>query len=94
MGLARSIGSTSETIHSWFRGDSEPSIAHLRDLARELKVSRWEIVAILDGDEVPSRADPEELPRRVRQLELAVDALAQRAIAGEPERALPREKVV
>lgn len=48
-GLAKSIGSSTESIYAWFRGDSEPSMAHLRELAIALDVTRAELVMALDG---------------------------------------------
>lgn len=56
-GLAKQVGTTAETLYSWFRGDSEPSMAHLRELARLLQVGRVELVAVIDGAGSDFRSD-------------------------------------
>lgn len=62
--LAAGIGSSTETVYSWFRGDVEPNMGHLRELARMLNVSRSQIVAALDGE-----AEPLEVETRLAAVE-------------------------
>jgi hypothetical protein len=78
LGLANAIGSSTETIYAWFRGDNEPSMAHLRSVADNLGVRRAVLVAVLDGDPLPGESP--DLDARLRTLELTVERLAQRAI--------------
>lgn len=56
-GLAAATGLTRETLYSWFRGETEPSLANLRTLAAALGVRPWELVAALDGDEAEPAED-------------------------------------
>jgi transcriptional regulator with XRE-family HTH domain len=55
--LAGNIGASTETVYAWFRGESEPSMAHLRLLADQLGVRRAVLVAVLDGDPLPGEAE-------------------------------------
>lgn len=48
-GLAAKAGTTAETLYSWFRGDTEPSLASLTELAAAVGVNRSEILAVMDG---------------------------------------------
>jgi DNA-binding XRE family transcriptional regulator len=48
--LAKEIGAVPETLYSWFRGDTEPSLEALGELGRVLGVSRSAIVAAMDGE--------------------------------------------
>lgn len=59
-GLAAGIGTSTETLYGWFRGDAEPSLGHLRALAEALEVRRVELLAVLDGEQ------PGELPAPAR----------------------------
>ena len=49
-GLAKRIGTTAETMYEWFRDEREPSLDYLREMARELGVTRSRIVAAMDGE--------------------------------------------
>lgn len=71
-GLAARIGTTAETMYEWFRDEREPSLAHLRELAKALGgVSRSEIVAVMDG-EAPAVRLTDEL---WQQMEVRLNAL-------------------
>lgn len=72
--LATAIGSSTETMYSWFRGSAEPSMAHLRSLAAVLGVSRSEIVSVMDGER-----EELELVDRVQALEETVAELLRRS---------------
>jgi transcriptional regulator with XRE-family HTH domain len=93
-GLASAIGSSTETVYSWFRGDAEPSMAHLRTLAEKLGATRSELVAILDGDQAAQSVelDPEQLEVRLRALEAAVALLGLEAGEALRERRAPQVK--
>jgi hypothetical protein len=79
-GLASVIGSSPETMYSWFRGDTEPGMAHLRELADKLETTRAILVAVLDG-EPADVAEPIEV--RLRAVEAELESLrALRAVAG------------
>jgi hypothetical protein len=45
------LGSSADTVYSWFRGEHPPDAFDLEALAEQLGVSRWEIVAAMDGVE-------------------------------------------
>lgn len=49
--LAMEMGVAADTIYSWFRGEHPPDAFDLAELARLLKVSRWQILAAMDGEE-------------------------------------------
>ena len=66
-GLAASTGLTRETLYSWFRGETELSLANLRTLSAALGVRPWELVAALDGDEP---VVPDDQVRRIVREEL------------------------
>ena len=51
VGLARAMSVDTDTIYGWFRGERPPNLDHVAELARLLGVSRWEIVAAMDGEE-------------------------------------------
>lgn len=85
--LAGLIGSSTETMYAWFRGDSEPSMAHLRAVADQLGVRRAVLVAVLDGDPLPGETDsvPVSLEARLRAVESELQSLrAQSTTAGSP----------
>jgi transcriptional regulator with XRE-family HTH domain len=63
-GFCAEVGITREALYKWFRGDSQPSLEHLADMAPVLRVRRWEIVAAMDGD----------LDRQREQVAAEVDA--------------------
>lgn len=44
------MGVAPETVYGWFRGDNDPSLGALATMAALLGVSRWEIVAAMDGE--------------------------------------------
>lgn len=92
LGLASEIGSSTETIYSWFRGDSEPSMAHLRAIADRLGVRRAVLVAVLDGDPLPGEIDrlPEALEGRLRALEAALALQARPTAEQHGARSVPR----
>jgi transcriptional regulator with XRE-family HTH domain len=58
-GLAAASGIAPETLYGWFRGDVEPSLSALGQLAATLGVRRWEIVAAMDGDAGVAPFSPE-----------------------------------
>lgn len=90
LGLAREIGSTTETIYAWFRGDNEPNMGHLAGLATALGVSPAALVAALDGDPYP--APPSDtVEARLRALEAAVALLGLEGVAALQERSARRE---
>lgn len=93
LGLASAINSSTETIYAWFRGDSEPSMAHLRELADKLGVRRAVLVAILDGDPLPGEAEQvsEVLEARLRAIEAELQSLREHTGAEESRgRSAPR----
>lgn len=49
-GLADTAGISADALYKWFRGDSEPSLEALGQLASALGVKRHELVAVLDGE--------------------------------------------
>lgn len=51
--LADQAGISSDALYKWFRGDAEPSLEALAGLARALGVSRYELVAVYDGERPP-----------------------------------------
>ena len=44
------MDTTAETMYEWFRDEREPSLDYLREMARELGVTRSRIVAAMDGE--------------------------------------------
>lgn len=78
LALASKIGSSTETVYSWFRSDSEPSMSHLRALAEALGVKRSDLVAILDGsaptsgDAASQDATPADIADAVREQAQAI----------------------
>lgn len=56
-GLAAGLGTTPETMYEWFRDEREPSLAHLREMARLFGVNRSDVVAVMDGEEPAVRLD-------------------------------------
>lgn len=89
--LATQIGSSTETIYSWFRGDAEPSMAHLRALADALGVRRSVLVAVFDGDPLPGESlDADQVESRLRAVEAGLALLARQAGAALPEPGAPR----
>lgn len=86
--LASEIGSSTETIYAWFRGETEPNMSHLRALAEKLGVRRSVLVAVLDGDPLPGEtADPESFGDRLRLLEATVARLVEPALDGRETQA-------
>ena len=65
-GLAKAIGGTAETIYSWFRGETEPYLGTLREVAAALGVRPYQILAAMDGDGPAAAIDP-ELERLVEE---------------------------
>jgi transcriptional regulator with XRE-family HTH domain len=51
-GLASRLNTSTETMYEWFRNEREPSLYHLARLGEVLRISRYEIVAAMDGDMV------------------------------------------
>jgi hypothetical protein len=49
-GFCAAAGIHPETLYAWFRGETEPNLGSLGQLAATLGVRRWEIVAAMDGD--------------------------------------------
>ena len=49
--LAERLGVAPDTVYSWFRGEHPPDAFDLEALAGLLGVSRWEILAAMDGEE-------------------------------------------
>lgn len=93
--LAGEIGSSTETLYAWFRGDSEPSMAHLRELSDKLGVRRAVLVAILDGDPLPGESEqiPESVETRLRAIEAELATLrARSAVEGPPGQSAPLER--
>lgn len=91
-GLATAIQSSTETMYSWFRGESEPSMAHLRAIADKLGVRRSVLVAILDGDPLPGETtEPESVESRLRSLEGVASLLTRQIAAVLPEPPAPHE---
>lgn len=86
--LAARMGTSAETLYAWFRGETEPNLAHLRSLAELLEVSRADLVAVMDG-ETPAGAVEE----RLRALEAAVALLARSAAEAPQVPSAPRQKV-
>lgn len=50
--LAEKMGVAPDTIYSWFRGEHPPDAFDLEALAGLLGVSRWQILAAMDGEEL------------------------------------------
>lgn len=48
--LAARVGVTTQSLHRYFAGKGEPSMATVGALAAAIGVRRWEIVKALDGD--------------------------------------------
>jgi len=58
LGLARKVNVSTETIYDWFRPNNHlPNLDHLAKLAKELNVSRSEILAAMDGEAPVVRLD-------------------------------------
>lgn len=92
--LAEKIGSSTETIYAWFRGDNEPSMAHLRAIADLLGVRRSVLVAVLDGDPVPVEGDrlPDALEGRLRAIEAALALQGRPAGEERPAQSAPHAR--
>lgn len=72
--LAKEIGAVPETLYSWFRGDTDPSLEALAELGRALGLRRSVLVAAMDG-EVPSVPVDEDLVALIdARLAAALDA--------------------
>lgn len=70
-GLAEQLGAAPDTVYSWFRGEHPPDAFDLATLARLLGVSRWEILAAMDGEEFVVDLQAEKVQEMLGQ---AVDA--------------------
>lgn len=57
LGLAKKLGTSTETMYEWFRDEREPSLDHLTRLAEQLGSIRSEILAVMDGEEPAVRLD-------------------------------------
>ena len=73
-GFCKAIGVTPETFYGWVGGKNDPSLGALSAMADVLGVSRYEIVAAMDGegpvgplDEATRRAIREEVDRVLRE---------------------------
>lgn len=73
-GLADRLGTTAETMYEWFRGEREPSLAHLRTMAEAFGVTRAEIVAAMDDDGPVLRLDEATLSALDARFEARVQA--------------------
>lgn len=81
-GLAAKLGAAPDTVHSWFRGEHPPDAFDLETLAGLLQVSRWEIVAAMDGEEMVVDLRAERVQELLR---LVVDsALDERQVPRRP----------
>lgn len=92
-GLCSEAGIAPETLYRWFRGETEPDLGSVRQLADALKVTRAEVVAALDGQLPPPNWQTElaaEVERGMRTV-LAEQGLALQR-AERPERAAPARK--
>ena len=63
-GLCREAGITPEQLYVWFRGEGEPRLDTLGELARALRVTRADLVAALDGYDLQA-AIRQEIAREV-----------------------------
>lgn len=50
-GLTAAAGISSDALYRWFRGDAEPTLEALGQVARVLGVRRSVLVAVYDGDQ-------------------------------------------
>lgn len=82
-GVCAAIGVVPETLYGWFRGDNDPSLGALAALADVLGVSRYEIVAAIDGEGPVVRLD-EETRRAIREEIAAVLGQEPPAAPGGP----------
>lgn len=91
-GLAGVVGTTTETMYAWFRGDQEPNMGHLRAVADALGVRRAVLVAVMDGDPLPGEGLPVRVEARLRYLERELEYLrAQQVDGASPGRSAPHE---
>ena len=62
-GLCTTVGVARESMYAWFRGDTDPTLEHLRLIAEALGVSRAQLLAAMDGEAsvVPIDGDLERL---------------------------------
>ena len=87
-GFCRAVGTTPETLYSWFRGETDPSMSSLAAIADALKVKRYEIVAVMDGEGVVAPVDAAALADRIQTI---VDAaLDSRGVPTVPRRSSRR----
>ena len=57
--LADQLGVSRRTVSAWINGTAEPDLGSLRRLAQVLKIPPWQVLATIDGQDVPDPA-----PRR------------------------------
>ena len=84
-GLCAQASFVPETIYSWFRSETEPSLDSLGELARILKVHRSAILAAMDGVTAAVPLDDELRDLIASEVERQVS----RALAGGPPRRPP-----
>lgn len=53
VGLSEASGIARDRLYAWFRGDVEPTLGSLGELAAALNVRRAEVVAAIDGELPP-----------------------------------------
>ncbi len=73
-GLASRLNTSTETMYEWFRNERPPNLDHLTRLGEALDVSRYEIVAAMDG-ELVARVDDQ---LRAMMQEVAEEAVSAR----------------
>lgn len=66
--LAERLGVAPDTVYSWFRGEHPPDAFDLEALAGLLGVSRWQILAAMDGEEFVVDLRSEEVRQLLRDV--------------------------
>jgi transcriptional regulator with XRE-family HTH domain len=80
--LAEKLGAAPDTVYSWFRGEHPPDAFDLETLAGLLGVSRWEILAAMDGEDLVVDLRSEQVTALLRTV---VDAaLDERQVPRQP----------
>ena len=51
--LAQQLGVSRGTVSTWINGSAEPDLGSLRRLAQVLKIPPWQVLATIDGQDVP-----------------------------------------
>ena len=65
-GISQELGVAPETMYAWFRGESEPKLPHLTQMAGLMGLSRSLVVAVMDGERPVLDAEAEaEVHRQV-----------------------------